>query len=155
MGYTTEFTGSFQITPPLSPEEVEFLQKFSNSRRMKREGLPERYGIEGEFHTGGDEDTTGVVDYNQPPRTQPGLWCQWIPSDDGTELEWDGGEKFYHYPEWLKYIIENFMTPKGHSLSGEVTWEGEDRDDKGSLKVVDGKVLIGSGKVTYAEFKEL
>ena len=42
----------------------------------------------------------GVKDFNASPRDQPGLWCQWIPSEDSKSIEWDGGEKFYDY-DWL------------------------------------------------------
>src|SRR5436190_22386239 len=36
----------------------------------------------------------GILDYNTAPKGQPGLWCQWIPNEDGTAIEWNGTEKF-------------------------------------------------------------
>jgi hypothetical protein len=41
-----------------------------------------------------------IIDHNYPPENQPGLWCQWIPNEDGTAICWDGGEKFYNSIEW-------------------------------------------------------
>jgi hypothetical protein len=151
MGYTTDFTGTFQITPTLKKEDKEFLTKLASTRRMKRNIVG--YGVEGEFYVDGkgfcgqDEDGT-VIDSNRPPSTQPGLWCQWIPNDEGTELVWDGNEKFYNYVEWLEYII-NWLKPKGYKVNGEVEWQGEERDDRGMIVVKNNKVKTKTGKFVY------
>jgi hypothetical protein len=50
-------------------------------------------------------------------------------------IEWDTGEKFYSYIEWLEYIIYNFLAPKGYVLNGSVEWYGEDRADVGTIVV--------------------
>jgi hypothetical protein len=50
-------------------------------------------------------------------------------------IEWDTGEKFYDYVEWLEYIIYNFLAPKGYVLNGNVEWYGEDRADVGTIVV--------------------
>ena len=153
MGYTTDFEGSFNITPVLSQKDNEFLTKFSETRRMARNVGPE-YGIEGEFYVDGtgwagqDSDTT-VINYNRPPSTQPGLWCQWVPTDDGSELVWDGGEKFYNYVEWLDYLIDKILAPRGYTLNGECQWFGENRDDVGVIIVENNKVTTKVGKLTY------
>lgn len=39
---------------------------------------------------------------DRPPRSQPGLWCQWGPRDDGAQILWVGSEKFYNYVDWLQ-----------------------------------------------------
>jgi hypothetical protein len=153
MGYTTEFNGSFKITPPLTDERRKYLTKFSETRRMARKLGPE-FGVEGEYYVDGggfmgqDHDAS-VINYNNPPKTQPGLWCSWVPNEDGTELEWNGSEKFYSYTEWLEYIVLNFLKPGGYSLNGEVTWQGEDRDDIGKIIVKDNNVETKEGKITY------
>lgn len=71
---------------------------------------------------------------------QPGLWCQWAPSEDGSELAWDEGEKFYGYVEWLEYLVHHFFEPWGRKLSGEVWWRGEQDDDRGVIYVRDNEV---------------
>jgi len=164
MGYTTEFEGSFTITPKLSAECRKYLARFSETRRVKRdvnkllslpdplrEKMPLGLGIDGEFFVG-EPGTCGtraedssIVDYNVPPSTQPGLWCQWIPTHDGKELAWDGGEKFYNYIEWLQYLVDNFFAPYGYKLNGQVKWAGEDRDDVGVITVVDN-IIYADGK---------
>ena len=63
---------------------------------MRRRNLDAKFGVEGEFYTGGDENkgvNQNQNDHNTPPRTQPGLWCQWTPTADRLHIEWDGGEK--------------------------------------------------------------
>lgn len=131
-------------------------------------GLP--IGTDGAFFVGsagfrGQDRDVSVIDYNTPPgqsdyrdkdfnevwnenerrakhgECQPGLWCQWTVSEDNTKLEWDGGEKFYHYIEWLNYIINNFTAPWGYKLNGEISWVGEDdQNDRGKIVVVDNDV---------------
>ena len=49
-------------------------------------------------------------------------------------------EKFYHYDEWLKVIIDEFLAPCGHKVNGRVRWQGEDFSDCGWLVVKDNVV---------------
>lgn len=114
-------------------------------------GLP--VGEEGEYFVGslanyGQDRTPDVVDYNQPPAEQPGLWCQWIPIDPHS-LAWDEGEKFYEYVHWLEYLIEHFMKRWGYVLNGEVEWEGESRDDRGRIIVTDNRIAIQYPKIVW------
>ena len=146
MGYTTDFKGGFEINKPLREELKNYLTKFSETRRMKRK-LDDKFGVEGEFYVdgggyAGQDRESNIIDYNSPPKTQPGLWCQWIPNEDGTEIVWDGGEKFYEYVAWLEYIIKNFLEPEGYVLNGEVHFQGEYYNDNGVIVVTDNKVKI-------------
>lgn len=168
MGYTTEFEGQFAISPPLDPKHKGYLEAFANTRRMRRGkefdlgighreipilndpvreavGLP--WGDHGEFcvagvgYRGQGDDPT-IEDHNSPPGDQPGLWCQWIPTEDGTALVWDGGEKFYHYTGWLSYLIKKFFIPWGYTLNGRVTYVGEDHSDRGEIEVKNNEVFL-------------
>lgn len=173
MGYTTYFTGHFNISPPLEPAQVTYLNLFNSSRRMKRDpniaatlpdpareavGLP--IGTEGAYFVGGagyagqDRDAS-ILDYNEPPSGQPSLWCDWMISDEGLGgLEWDETEKFYNYVEWLEYLIEHFLKPWGRTLNGEVEYQGEDPADFGKIQVNDNKVtLLGEDASTSDERK--
>lgn len=160
MGYTTEFEGGFELDKPLKLEHYNYLVVFNDIRHFRRDaeklkdmpdpkreavGLP--LGQEGEFYVGsetsgfrGQVRDASTIDYNHPPATQPGLWCQWVPTDDGKTIEWDGGEKFYDYVEWLRYIIENFLKPWGYTLNGTVRWRGENFDDLGVISVISNQV---------------
>lgn len=159
MGYTTDFSGHVNIVPALNAAQVAYINQFSSTRRMKRKaavtatfpdpireavGLP--IGLDGEFYVGGGQhgyDQKDVVDSNGPPSTQPGLWCQWVVSEDGTKLEWDEGEKFYHYIEWMEYMIKHFFDPWHCILNGHVDWQGEESEDEGTIEVVDNSVSHG------------
>jgi len=155
MGYTTDFNGRFHFNKPLDKETHAILTGLATTRRMKRQGLPEEYGFQGEFYYNpnskmmGQEEEASIVDYNTPPDTQPGLWLQWIPSKDGKYLEWDGGEKFYHYVEWLEYLIKKILAPNGYSLTGDVEWLGEDADDRGLISIKDNVITVKRGRIVY------
>jgi len=195
MGYTTDFEGGFEFSRLLTSDEKNYITKFNNTRRMKRNveklyelfkgehGNPflpkeETYGNDGEYFVGGngfagqDKDDS-IVDYNTPPgqldflttnynerwtqndlrtregKCQPGLWCQWTTDENGTHLMWDGGEKFYNYVEWLKYLINHFFEKWGVKLNGEVYWKGEDGEDMGKIVVKDNWVIVKYARVTY------
>lgn len=152
MGYTTEFIGRFELDRPLDDELFEYLNDFSETRRMARNFPNGEYGVEGEFYVDGSDSNTfgakpddNVIDYNTPPKTQPGLWCDWAPTDDGKGIEWNGREKFYNYVEWLEYIIANFLAPKGYVLNGQVQYQGEDIEDQGVLSVKDNILRVRAG----------
>lgn len=148
MGYDTEFRGGFELDKPLSPEHKEYLTKFSETRRFSKKaerfsdpirekvGLP--YGSQGCYSLVDCED---VLDYNCPPEGQPVLWCHWVPNDDGTEIVWDEGEKFYGYVTWLEYLIAHFLKPWGYVLNGECDWRGEGFYDLGTIIVKDNVVI--------------
>ena len=106
MGYTTEFTGRIHIEPPLNEDEYKYLQLFSSTRRMKCEQSPYYVAREGFM---GQDNGPDVLDYNEPPQGQPGLWCQWVPTEDKAGLEWNGVEKFYFAMEWMQYLVEHFL----------------------------------------------
>jgi hypothetical protein len=166
MGYTTEFSGHVTVEPPLNQEEIDYLNAFSRSRRVKRTRGPyfaEDFdsGVwrqEGPISPGKQDD---VIDGNSPPEGQPGLWCQWVPSDDGTRIEWDGGEKFYSSVEWMSYSINHFLKPdcyaKGelpflqanHICNGEIEAEGEESGDVWKLVVTNNRVQQIEGRIVY------
>ena len=64
----------------------------------------------------------------------PGIWCQWSINSNG-KLVWNGGEKFYHYVEWLQYLIDEYFKPRGYELSGKVNYRGERFEDIGTIYV--------------------
>ena len=155
IGYSTEFEGEFRVNKKVDKKTYDLLVGLATTRRMKRAGLdPEIYGIEGEFYVEEDNDTPEsrytpkqgkIVDVNEPPKTQPGLWCQWEIQGDKQTIEWDGGEKFHNYIEWIKYIVSRILKPKGYVLNGAVRWRGDDFGDVGSIFVKDNEITIAPG----------
>jgi hypothetical protein len=148
MGYTTDFEGSMTITPALEPQQVAFINALMETRRMARNVDESIYGDQGEFYigkgNGGQDNELNIADYNHAPRTQPGLWCNWVISEDGTELAWDGGEKFYDYTEWIEYMITKIFMPLDRKLEGEIMYSGEDCSDAGKIVARDNKICINT-----------
>lgn len=168
MGYSTYFNGNVQIDPPLNKDEISYLKDFALSRRRYRQKGALYIGNTENYETSVEED---VIDNTRPDPDQPGLWCQWTPSDDGTTLEWDQGEKFYQSAAWMKYIVENLLAPSavdylidhgtedprlnsftcGHTVNGTIYAEGEESDDRWQLVVKDNVVMVADGEMTYKE----
>jgi hypothetical protein len=100
-----------------------------------------------------------------------------VPTDDGTAIEWDGGEKFYDSPEWMTYLIDHFLKSGAeaqkqilraerlnarvpeldqfagftfdHVLNGIINAQGEDPDDKWRLVVKDNEVSVQTARFIY------
>ena len=147
MGYNTEFDGQFDFNKPLDDDTYNLLEGLATTRRMKRKVDEDKYGKEGEFYIEGkgfmgQDHEDNILDYNNPPRDQPGLWLQWVPTDDRLHLEWDEGEKFYDYVEWLEYLVKKIFKPRGYVLNGKVRYRGEDFDDVGTIVVRNNKVSV-------------
>lgn len=166
MGYSTWFSGSLKFNKEVSEELREYINRFSSVRHMSRDNdkIKEIYpnwkelcflgeiGNNGEYFAPisknhGQEHDNSILDYNRSGSC-PGLWCQWIIEND--ELIWDEGEKFYNYVEWLHYLIDNFFDPLGYVLNGEITWDGEDSDDIGTITVTDNYVEVEYGVHLYS-----
>lgn len=152
VGYSTDFSGGFNIDKPLAPEHKAYLEAFADIRHMQRDAgktaaLPDpireavglQVGIQGAYYVG-DNDSLYIFDNNKPPHGVPELFCQWIPNEDGTAIVWDGGEKFYGYVPWIEYLIKNFLAPWGYTLNGQVEWSGEEPGDSGVIYIKDNKV---------------
>lgn len=162
MGYQTYFYGEVEITPPLNPDEIAYLNKFANTRRMDRDRGPYYVGNTGQ---GGQDREPDIRDYNHPPKGQPGLWCQWIPSEYGTALVWDQNEKFYNATEWMTYLIDNFLkkgaSARGvdgferftfdHVVNGTINAEGEEQGDIWKIVVKDNVVSEVKATITWPE----
>lgn len=177
MGYTTDFSGHVTVEPPLNDNEVAFLSKFAETRRMDRERGP--YFVDGTGYAGQGHDED-IRDFNNPPAGQPGLWCKWVPAGGGedgdwtpeahndhgfgTAIYWSGAEKFYDAPEWMAYLIEHFLQPGGHAqgkdgfkhftfdhkVNGVIEAQGEDPSDVWRLVVKDNVVTVEAAEpITY------
>ena len=160
MGYTTIFDGQISVEPPLNPEEITYLKKFANTRRMACEQGP-YYANRGRF-CGEKPNDPEIFNYNTPPDGQPSLWCDWVPTEDGAAIEWNGAEKFHDADEWMQYLIDHFIggAPQaktalsflqGHTLNGEIEARGEDPDDRWKLVVEDNGVFVAEGSIVYSE----
>ena len=158
------FRPSDQLGDDMKSLETEFNMSVESGTTRTPEEI---YGKEGEYYVGND-DRFAVIDYNTPPnqtgiygsgrdfddvwnerkaiinsgKCQPGLWCGWTINYEGTEVIWDGSEKFYEYINWIKYMITHFFEPWGIKLNGEMDWFGEDSSDTGKIIIKNNIVGI-------------
>lgn len=118
MGYSRTWTGSFRIEPPVAEEHASAFERLiAETAHLGRCGWVLSAGRV--FLAG---DATSL-------EARPRGW-----------LEWDGGEKFAAGQEWLEVLVSAFFAPRHYSLTGQVTWEGEEPGDTGELSVV-GEVV--------------
>jgi len=112
MGYKTSFSGSFKLNKQLSVEHLKKYRDFCNTRH--------------------ENEWTAKVG---------SMYCQWIANEDGTEIEAEG-QIFYEFQKWIKFLIANFFTTHGYSLTGIVKWQGEEIGDIGIIAIKDNEVKI-------------
>jgi hypothetical protein len=151
MGTTTTFEGTFTLDKPLTEAQREYLVAFSEIAhyahgRLDLEDLIEdhlREAVELPAGPGGAYVVSEEGDsrLGHPPGV-PGAYCQWTPTEDGSGLEWDGGEKFYDWAEWLTYLVDNFLKPWGLVLNGRVAYQGEKAGDAGYLVCTNNMVEV-------------
>ena len=161
MGYNTDFRGAVTVVPPLDEHEIAYLRRFGGTRRMDR-GLGPYYCGKG---FAGQQREPDILDFNSPGFGQPGLWCKWEPTDDGSQIRWNQQEKFYNADDWMGYVIGTFLMPGAvlareltspvegryyapefahftfdHVVNGVIDAEGEQDDDVWQLIVTDNVV---------------
>jgi hypothetical protein len=171
MGYTTYFEGGVSITPALNSHEIAYLRKFAKTRRMSRDRGP--YFADGSGFCGQSPEAD-IRDYNSPPPGQPNLWCGWVPTDDGSAIEWDGSEKFYDSEDWMAYLIDTFLKPGAtvaselatpvpgrhypeefahftfdHTANGTIDAMGEDTEDRWRLVVTANVVTTQHARIVW------
>lgn len=75
MGYTTQFSGSIELSRPLTLAEAkQWLAEWVKPKGHRAE-------------------------------PNPGGYLQWVPSTDLRHVVWDEGEKFYNYTEWMRWVV--------------------------------------------------
>ncbi len=153
MGYSTTFYGSLSVEPPFSEQEIDFFNRWQETRRSQRTDFTggKYYAVENPDES---DDPCGqfspnIINNNRPADGQPGMWCHWTIKTPDT-IEWDGGEKFNHSAEWLSYIIAHFFQEnpiakllhpeefnflQGHKLHGTIFAKGDSTDDIWQIEV--------------------
>ena len=167
MGYTTWFEGELTPNKPFKKKFINYINAFSEKWHEPRDVeiikrsdpdwakhcLDGNLGPYGMYYVGNFDE--GVIDRSLAKSyTCPRYWCNWCINEETGVVEWNGGEKFYQYTDWLIYLIENFFEPAGYILNGEFIWIGEDSDDRGKISVVNNKVSEFLGEIVYEDERE-
>ena len=61
-------------------------------------------------------------------------------SNDREHLFPEEGESEHGLRLWLSLLVQYFFVPLGYALNGEISWEGDDRDDSGVIFIRDNQV---------------
>ena len=164
MGYSTDFNGEIKISPKLKANDKEFLDKFFQIRHMKRdmtklkdisENLIKECGKDGCFYLKDYDnfnemyDDKTIININDSG-DMPSLYCNLeIVEENGESfVQWNGSEKTYGVNVengWFTWLIDNFFKPGGYVLNGETTWQGEEDDDTGTIKIENNIVSLNFG----------
>ncbi|QRG65954.1 hypothetical protein [Brevibacillus choshinensis] len=158
LGYSTAFEGYLEVDKELDDDSFELLKGLARTRRIKRDpqileqlgyGTAESLGIDGELYVEPAGKTNdycpSIINQNEPPGRQPGIFLQWIPTEDRKRIIWDRGIKFYNADEWIMYLIDNILSPRGYIVNGIVNAQGEDEEDKWRIEVKENTVDIIEG----------
>ena len=175
MGYNVYYGGEFYIYKTstgrkgkLPDNLAKILINLSKTRRMNRDikklaeflkisvkECKEKYGNYGELYFHNDDQmgqthTPDIIDFNNPPPTQPSLWCNFTYDISKKAVVWNGNDKTRNGIEWINYIL-NFLLKNGYEMRGKMEWEGEDSQDRGTINV-DGQEMIAKDAVSPNQF---
>jgi|SRR5277367_528930 len=169
MGYDIDFDGQVTVTPPLNAAEVAFLKRFAKTRHCACQSS--KWVADETLYCPPDRRTYCTASHLD----NPGYYCKWEPSDDGTTIQWNEQEKFDDGEEWMQFLIEEFLKPNanifttlipvingvavtdahlifeisGHVLNGVIDAQGEEPDDRWKLVVKDNVVTVVEPTVTW------
>ncbi len=122
MGYDVYYNGEVAVTPALTDTDAAVLRAAVN-----REDTEETRAIFAAIAASPEPDLpgyTGLLDVSEDRG-------RILPEDD---------ESRHGFRRWLKLLIDHYLARRGYVLNGEVTWEGEDRDDSGTIFVKGNQV---------------
>lgn len=169
-----DWTGLF-FDPPLLPQHTAYLRKFSQTRRVRRDSEQAKFlpdadreqaalplGEDAEFFVGGlgfagQQSDLSVVSNNVPPARQPGLWCGWIPNEEGTRLEFnfdiETAKDLDEAILWLSYLDNHFFNRWDYDLKGACEIYEPDEKDTVFLLLYKREVLIEDKEECFEFFK--
>lgn len=135
MGYYTSFSGEFYFDKPVTDEHQAVFDELINT----------------------DSDAFKLSAAEVKTRLAGG-WCPWVLEKDfGDEYGVHCPEscKAYEFEYWLLYIVENFAKPFGYTLTGLVSWYGEDNSDMGRVEIRDNELRVMKAVVTYPKWGDV
>lgn len=142
MGYTTCYSGVLHFNKEPSKALITAINDFANMRHEYSDcpGIWCDWVIGKELKEYGECNYNAVCPYNQLPSVEK----KFEAVSDEIVLGWDGVEKFYKGAEWLQYIIDNIIEPNfpEYKLNGQLSWQGEEDEDTGTISVTDNIVSI-------------
>jgi hypothetical protein len=166
MSFPCYFRGTVLLDRSLLAHEQAYLEAFAATRHVQcreellvpladplREAVGLPVGPEGAYAVSAPPVSDAIVDQNQPPAGQPGLWCDWVPTVDGTALVCKEGDTGVANVEWIGYLIAHFFQPWGYTVNGRVLWhtdewpEWEEDGESYHLYLEEGQISVRDNRV--------
>jgi len=122
MGYSVYYHGEISITPPLSEDHAAIVLAVSNQEKT--------------------DEARAVFDAIAAS-TEPDLPAYgglFSLSDDRALIEPEEDESRHGLRLCLRLLIEHFFKPPGYVLNGEISWDGDEPDDRGWIFVKDNQI---------------
>lgn len=131
MGYTTIFEGQLEPNKPLQKEIINKINDINPYNNYYYKIKHENYGINDYLHN---------RSYKKKIGSGIDSYCDWIYNEEENVIEWSGGEKFYGYILWLKFILNIVNTETDCKFNGVIRWMGENIEDIGLIKVINNEI---------------
>ena len=123
MDYTTTFRGYFLLDKPLDAGTTGIINNLRSAGLRKA------------------DDNNGNSSTYSVETTEPSGALHWCYNDKQQCIQWDGDEYFSDYVTWLKYLINQILSPT-YVLNGSVTYQGDNYGDRGCIIVKNNKVIF-------------
>ena len=117
MGYDVYYSGDVKVAPALTEEHTALVRAL-----VSFEQTEQTQAIFAAIAASAEPDLpghAGVLDV----------------SDDREYLVPEEGESRHGIRMWLRILLQYVFVPLAYSLDGEISWEGEDRDNCGAIFV--------------------
>ena len=124
MGYSVYYCGEIDVTPSLTEEDAAtFLEIVNNQRNDNTKEFFDRVAA-------------------SPERDIPYSVGLLELSEDRSQILPEADESRSGAGTWLQLTVEHFLAPKGYSVDGEITWNGDDAEDRGCIYAKDQQVDV-------------
>ena len=115
MGYSVSYCGDVSVKPSLTEEDAAtFLEIVNDKRTDRTEAFFDRVAASAEAQI---PYSVGLLEL----------------SDDWSQILAETDESRAGAGTWLQLVVEHFLVPKGYSVDGEITWNGDVAEDRGCI----------------------
>ena len=124
LGYSTYYNGEIAVFPTLTEADAAIVRAVVEGERSKQ-----TQAVFAAIAASPEPDLpwhTGLLKVSED-------WNLFLPEEDQSRPG---------FGMWLSLLIDHFLSARGYVLNGQVSWEGEDPDDRGILFVKDNVIEI-------------
>jgi hypothetical protein len=129
MGYSVYYCGDVSVEPPLTEEDAVTFLEIVNDKRTDR--------------TKPFFDLVAASNESQTPYSIGLLEL----SDDQSQILPETDESRAGAGTWLQLVVQHFLAPKGYSVEGEITWNGDEAEDRGCIYAKDQQVEVVDDRI--------